>query len=650
MMLITPLVGISVQIFSVIVANSIFREQKKFGKISEIIKKCSIAYLNRQFSTVAFFGIILAILLNLIFGFFIAATFSIGAFFSALSAYIGTIIAVNTNSKTAKNAGQGVRKAFLTAFQGGTVIGLISTGLGLFVVSALYLIFSSISYMDPSPLVGLGFGASLVGLFARVGGGIYTKAADISADLVGKVEMGLFEDDPRNPAVIADQVGDNVGDVAGTGSDVFQSYVCTLVAAIILGVLNYGREGVIYPMLVLCAGLISSIIGSFTARIKIIDVRQAINLGIFVSAFITAFSSAILSQILFSSLYAFYIILAGIIAVLLLTYVTEYYTLPGKKPVNDIVRSSEAGPATNILAGLAVGLESTAVPTIIFLTVILLSYYFNGLYGLTLAAIGFLSINATLISLASYGPIVDNANGLITMSGSNPEIRKAIEELDAVGNVTKAICKVYAIGTSVLAQVALFSAYIEATGLKALNIANPLTITGMLIGGMLTFLLCSLVIKAVHQAAYIMIMEIRRQFSKGLGRKIKPDYIKCIDISTRAAIKSMFYPALLSTAAPSLVGLLLGSEAMGGLIAGNLVTMLPVSLLMCISGACWDNAKKFVEANNLMSKKREIHAATVIGDTVGDPLKDAAGPSLDIFINLIGTIALIYATHIFAPA
>jgi len=515
------------------------------------------------------------------------------------------------------------------------------------VVSGLYLILSSMGYMNPSILAGLGFGASLVGLFARVGGGIYTKAADISADLVGKVEMGLVEDDPRNPAVIADQVGDNVGDVAGTGSDVFQSYVCTLVAAIILGTLMHGNEGVAYPMLVLGAGLLSSIIGSFAVKIKMKNIRKAIDLGIYVSAFITALFSAMLSQIFFNNLNAFYIVLTGIIAVVLLAYVTEYYTLPEKKPVNDIVKLSEAGPATNVLAGLATGLESTAIPTIIFLAVILLSYYFDGLYGLTLAAIGFLSINATLISIASYGPIVDNANGLITVSESNPKIRKAIENLDAVGNATKAICKVYAIGTSVLAQVALFSAYIEAANLRILNAADPVTIAGMLVGGMLTFLLCSLVIRAVHQAAYVMIMEIRRQFSEGFGAK-KPDYIRCIDISTRAAIKNMFYPALLSTAVPFLVGLLFGPEAMGGLIAGNLVTMLPVSLLMCISGASWDNAKKFVESNILADKRKMIHVATVIGDTVGDPLKDAAGPSLDIFINLIGTIALIYAAHLLA--
>ncbi|MCD6464920.1 sodium-translocating pyrophosphatase [Candidatus Bathyarchaeota archaeon] len=649
-MLIAPLAGIFVQIFSAIVAHSIFRKQRDFGKISEIsemIKRCAVAYLNRQFSTVSFFGIILALLIGLTFGFFTALTFSIGAILSALSAYVGTIIAVNANSKTARDARQGTRKAFLTAFQGGTAIGLISTGLSLLVVSGLYLILSSMGYMNPSILAGLGFGASLVGLFARVGGGIYTKAADISADLVGKVEMGLVEDDPRNPAVIADQVGDNVGDVAGTGSDVFQSYVCTLVAAIILGTLMHGNEGVAYPMLVLGAGLLSSIIGSFAVKIKMKNIRKAIDLGIYVSAFITALFSAMLSQIFFNNLNAFYIVLTGIIAVVLLAYVTEYYTLPEKKPVNDIVKLSEAGPATNVLAGLATGLESTAIPTIIFLAVILLSYYFDGLYGLTLAAIGFLSINATLISIASYGPIVDNANGLITVSESNPKIRKAIENLDAVGNATKAICKVYAIGTSVLAQVALFSAYIEAANLRILNAADPVTIAGMLVGGMLTFLLCSLVIRAVHQAAYVMIMEIRRQFSEGFGAK-KPDYIRCIDISTRAAIKNMFYPALLSTAVPFLVGLLFGPEAMGGLIAGNLVTMLPVSLLMCISGASWDNAKKFVESNILADKRKMIHVATVIGDTVGDPLKDAAGPSLDIFINLIGTIALIYAAHLLA--
>ncbi|MBS7634471.1 sodium-translocating pyrophosphatase [Candidatus Bathyarchaeota archaeon] len=556
--LVAPTLSILIQIFSAIVAYRIFHGRGDSGKMlefSNLIKECTVTYLNRQFFTVSVFSVILAVIIDLAFGFFTALTFSVGSIFSAFSAYIGTIIAVNTNFRTARNARRGINKAFQTAFQGGTAIGLILTGFGILVVSGLYILFSSMRYNDPSMLVGLGFGASLVGLFARVGGGIYTKAADISADLVGKVEAGLAEDDPRNPAAIADQVGDNVGDIAGTGSDVFQSYVCTLVAAIILGASIYGSSGIAYPLLVLGSGLISSMVGSFFTRVKSKNIRRLINVGMYVSAALTALASAMISWIIFNSLNAFYIILTGIIAVVLLAYVTEYYTSPEKKPVKSIVKASETGTAINILSGLTVGLESTAIPTIIFLATILLAYHFEGLYGITLAAVGFLSINATLISMASYGPIVDNANGLITMSGADPESRRTMDSLDAVGNVTKAICKVYAVGTSVLAQVALFSAYLNATNLKTLDISNPLTIAGMLTGGMLTFLLCSLIIRAVSRAAYTMIKEIRKHI---------------------------------------------------------------------------------------------VHAATVIGDTIGDPLKDAAGPSLDIFINLIGMTALIYATHIFA--
>jgi K(+)-stimulated pyrophosphate-energized sodium pump len=647
--LVAPIASILTQIFSALVAYRIIYGKRDSGKIlefSNLIKECAVTYLNRQFFSVSVFSIILAVIIGLAFGLFTALTFSVGSILSALSAYIGTTIAVNTNFRVAKNAKQGIHKAFQTAFQGGTAIGLILTGFGILVVSGLHALFSSMGYDDPSMLIGLGFGASLVGLFARVGGGIYTKAADISADLVGKVEAGLSEDDPSNPAVIADQVGDNVGDIAGTGSDVFQSYVCTLVAAMILGASIYGSNGIAYPLLVLGAGLISSMIGSFFTKVKSRNVKRLINLGIYFSAALTALASAIFSWIIFNSLNAFYIVLTGILSVVLLAYVTEYYTSPDKRPVNSIVKASETGPAINILSGLTVGLESTAIPTIIFLATILLAHHFEGLYGITLAAVGFLSINATLISMASYGPIVDNANGLITMSGADPESRKTIDTLDAVGNVTKAVCKVYAVGTSVLAQVALFSAYLNAAHLKTLDISNPLTIAGMLTGGMITFLLCSLIIRAVSRAAYTMIKEIHKQFSAGLGRNITPNYVRCIDISAKAAIKNMFYPAALSVAVPFTVGLLLGPEAMGGLIAGNLITVLPMALLMCISGAAWDNAKKSVEANNPSYKGSIVHAAAVIGDTIGDPLKDAAGPSLDIFINLIGMAALIYATHI----
>ncbi|MEM2342226.1 MAG: sodium-translocating pyrophosphatase [Candidatus Bathyarchaeia archaeon] len=651
---ITLAISLITEIFSISIAHRIFHRREVTGKIfelSKIIKNGALTYLNQQFLAILASSIILAIISGLFFGLFTALTFSLGAFLSAISAYLGTLIAVNTNSKTAESAKKGFRNAFSMAFNGGITIGLLLTSLGLLIVSGLYFLFLFLGYEDPVNLVGLGFGASLVGLFARVGGGIYTKAADISADLVGKVEFGFVEDDPRNPAVIADQVGDNVGDIAGTGSDVFQSYVCTLIAAMILGMSVGGFEGVTYPLLVLSIGLVSSLIGLiFTKTVKDRNIERSIYLGMYISSFITALISGVISQLLFERLNTFYAVLSGIVAILLLAHLTEYYTSPKKRIVRNIVTASKSGPAINILTGLSIGLEATVLPILILSLAVLVSYWFEGLYGITLVAIGFLSIMATFVSMSAYGPIVDNANGLITMSNLNSEIRGTMDMLDSIGNMTKAICKVYAIGTSALAQIALFSAYLNATHLNSINIVNPVTTIGALIGGTLSFFLCSLVIKAVSKAANVMIREIHKWIddddSKRRKNRDKLGYARCINISTRAALKNMFYPAILSVIAPFITGLLLGPEAVGGLILGNLVTTLPLSLFMCISGAAWDNAKKYIEINERGGRGSPIHTALVIGDTVGDPLKDAAGPSLDIFINLIGTAALTYATHI----
>jgi len=641
--------GVSALVFASYLAHRTLQKPNgtaRMVEISEAIKIGATAYLNRQFRTVSIFGAALTALLGLTLGFLSALTFIVGAVFSAISAYIGLIISIHTNVKTAESANRGLKEAFATASQSGTVIGMSLAGLGLLAVSGLYLLVG-----DPLLLVGLGFGASLVGLFARVGGGIYTKAADMGADLVGKVEMGFPEDDPRNPAVIADQVGDNVGDVAGTGSDVFQSYVCTLVATMILGVTLYGNEGLTYPLVVLGAGIFASIVGSLFVRAKDTDVRKAMNRGMYVGALVTSIASAFASWMLFRSLDTFYATLAGIVAVVLFAWVSEYYTSPDRAPVRTIAGASRTGPATNILMGFALSLESTAVPIIVFSGAIMLAYHFDGLYGIALVAVGFLSITAIFIAMSSYGPIVDNARGMTGMTGMSVEVQGVMDSLDSVGNVTKAVCKVYAIGTSALAQVALFSAFIQAAQLQTIDVVKPSVVTGMLIGGMLSFVFCSLVIKAVGKAAYGMIREVRKQFSENFGLfngEIKPDYARCVDISTRAALRGMFLPALLSVVVPLVVGLALGREAMGGLIVGNLVTTLPLALVMSIGGAAWDNAKKFIEAGNLGGKGTPSHAAAVIGDTFGDSLKDAAGPSLDIFINLIGTVALLYAASFLA--
>jgi K(+)-stimulated pyrophosphate-energized sodium pump len=642
--LIAPASGLFALVFATYLAYHVFRKPKGNGailNISDTIKIGTMAFLNRQFITVAVIGVVLTGIIFLFLGFYTALTFGVGAIFSAVSAYTGVIIAINTNLRTAEASKHGIKEALKTAFSSGTVIGMLLAGLSLLAVSCLYLLLK-----DPFLLVGLGFGASLIGLFARVGGGIFTKAADIGADLVGKVEMGFPEDDPRNPAVIADQVGDNVGDVAGTGSDVFQSYVCTLVAAMILGITIYGKGGLTYPLVVLGAGILSSIVGSFFVRINHNDAKHAINRGMYAAAILIIISSAFVSWEIFHSFKAFYATLAGIVAVILFAYITEYYTSPDKTPVRSIANASKTGAATNIIMGYATSFESVTIPIIIFSASIMAAYYFDGLYGITLLAVGFLSITATFIAMSSYGPIVDNAHGMIEMSGLSSKVNKVMDKLDSVGNITKAICKVYAIGTSALAQVALISAYIGATNLQSIDVTKPPVITGLLIGGMLSFLLCSMIIKAVGKAAYKMIEEVRKQFRKNhrFRNGEKPNYARCIDISTQAALTGMFLPAAISIAVPLAVGILLGREAMGGFIVGNLVTMLPLALMMCIGGAAWDNTKKYIEAGNLGGKGTPTHDAAIIGDTVGDPLKDAAGPSLDVFINLIGTVALLYAT------
>jgi len=624
---------------------------KELSDISNLIRRGAIAYLNKQFLLVLLFSAVFAVILDIFFGIWKAISFLLGSAFSTISAYTGTLITVNMNSKTAEAAKEGSFKAFFRAFNGGMVAGLSLTSFGLLSVAGLYLLFLALGHGNITDLIGLAFGASLVALFARVGGGIYTKAADISADVVGKIEMKLPEDDPRNPAVIADQVGDNVGDVAGTGSDVFQSYVCMLIAAIILGTATHGFIGALYPLIVSSFGLLSSAINLLFAAFPFKSFKRLIYKMIYSPTILTIITSAIASQCLFGSLRAFLPTLMGIISVLLLAHITNYYTSPNSRFVKAIIRASRTGPAVNILTGLSTGLEAALLPTIVISIVVFLAYNFEDLYGLSLAATGFLSIMATFVSIAAYGPIVDNADGLITMSKMGKEFRKEMDILDSIGNVTKATCKVYAIGTSALAQVALFSTYLTSTRLTAINAVDPRVITGILIGGSLSFVLCSLVIKAVSKASYTMIEEIRRQLNAhtsplhNVRGKIKPGYIKCIEICTKAALRGMLFPAFLSVLTPFITGLLLGKEPLGGLIIGNLVTTLPLSLFMCISGASWDNAKKHIEIRMPEDKGSPMHVASVIGDTVGDPLKDAAGPSLDIFINLIGTAALMHVTY-----
>ena len=649
--LVAGLTGLCAIIFAIYLARK--EPKDKMGtpemiEISATIKIGARTYLNRQFLMVALFGVALAVFLHFVLGLFAALTFAVGAVLSGLCAYVGVIVAVNANIRTAAGAQTGINEAFVIANRNGTIIGMSLAGLALLGVSTLYLIFQ-----DPIFLLGLGFGASLICLFARVGGGIYTKGADMGADLVGKVEMGIPEDDPRNPAVIADLVGDNVGDIAGTGSDVFQSYVMALVAAMILGETTLGREGLAYPLAVAAAGIVCSLAASFFIRSRGSNVQGRIYGALYVALVLVSAAAAFSSYVLFGGLNQFYATLLGIVAVAVLAWITLYYTSPPRCPAREIAALSITGPATTIIFGLARGFESAVLPVIVSGLAVFFAFYFSGLYGISMLAVGFLSVAATLTAMSSYGPIVDNARGIVEFAGLSGEPIRVMDTLDAVGNSTKAVCKVYAIQTSAFAQVALFTAFVTATGLNTIDLTRAPVITGLMIGGMLSFLIVSQILKAVGKSTFRMIEEVRRQFAqiKGLKEgKAKPDYAKCVDISTRGALKGMFIPAALAIIVPLTVGYIFGVEAVGGLLAGNLVTTLPLALMMVQGGASWGNAKKYVEAGNMGGSGTPIHAATVVGDTVGDPLKDAAGASLDVLMNLMGTISILFASSFMAYA
>ena len=646
-----PLVGLLAIVFAIHLMRDLLRKSKgtaKMIEISDAIKTGAHAYLARQFLVAGLFVTGVTAALGFVLGYSAALAFSLGAVLSGLSAYIGMRVAIYMNARTANAACNSLNESLDVATKSGTIVGMSLTGLGLLGVGLMYVIVG-----DPLLLVGLGFGASLIGLFARVGGGIYTKAADIGADLVGKVEEGIPEDDPRNAAVIADQVGDNVGDIAGTGSDVFQSYVIALVAAMILGLSVYGFYGVLYPLAVAAAGIVSSLIASFQIRSKNSNAQAAIYRSMYIALILVSATCAPIAFFLFDGLKEYCATLVGIIAVALLAWITLYYTSMSRKPVQGIAKASVGGPSMNIIFGFARGFESTAFSILVFTSAIVLAYQFNGLYGISMVAVGFLSITATLIAMSSYGPIVDNAKGIIELSKVHEEALKAIDELDSVGNTTKAVCKVYALGTSAFAQVAIFSAFVQATNLTAINVANPMVTAGLLLGGMLSFLFVSQILQAIGNSALKMVAEVRRQFAEIPGLRegtAKADYAKCVDISTRGALKGMFVPAMFALIIPLIVGYTIGVEAVGGLIAGNLVTTVPLGLMMIQGGAAWDNAKKYVEKGNLGGIRTKTHEATVVGDTVGDPLKDAAGPSLDFLMNLIGSMAILFASSFMALA
>ncbi|RLI18721.1 sodium-translocating pyrophosphatase [Candidatus Bathyarchaeota archaeon] len=618
-------------------------------EISAIIKEGATAFLKRQYKAIMIFAITLFVIMQLAaftlenFDYRIPITFLLGAAFSGLAGFIGMEVAIRTNCRSVDAAKERFERAFSIAIEGGLVTGLFVTGLGLLGVSLLYYFTTNMNVV-----VGFGFGTALIALFGRVGGGIYTKAADIGADLVGKVEAKIPEDDPRNPAVIADQVGDNVGDVAGMAADIFESYACTLIAALLIGWKIMSEDKFMFPVIIQSIGILASLIAlAFMYRVEEENPFKTINSGFLSAGIIIAAFSAFLTWVTFGGdLSPFFSLLMGLLAIILLAALTQYYTSNRFSPVREVARASQTGPAINFLAGMALGLESTALPVIVVCAAILIAFSFGSLYGVALAAIGFLSIAPLIVGLDAYGPIVDNASGMAEMTGIRGKVRRRLEELDSVGNTTKAICKSFAIGAAALAAIALFAAYIEEAEIGTINIANPSVIAGALMGAMLAFIFCSTLLRAVSNGAFKMVEEVRRQFReiKGiLEGKVKPDYENCIAISTKAALEGLILPGILSIVIPIIIGFSLKKEALGGFLLGNVAASFPLALFLAHSGTAWDNAKKYIETGHYGGKGTETHAAAVMGDTVGDPFKDTAGPSLNILMDIIGTIALLIA-------
>ena len=646
MIYLAPVVGVLALLFAFALASSICKQDagnKRMQEIASYIHEGAQAFLMAEYRILVIF----VALLFFILGFALkswstACAFLLGALFSSAAGYCGMQVATKANVRTAGAAKEsGMAKALSIAFSGGSVMGMCVTGLGLIGVSIVYLITK-----DTGVISGFGLGASSIALFARVGGGIYTKAADVGADLVGKVEAGIPEDDPRNPAVIADNVGDNVGDVAGMGADLFESYVGSLVSAITLGVIYFKESGAIFPLALAAFGILASIAGTFFVKAsKNADPGKALKAGTYGSSAVVLILSLVLSNVFFGDMKAALAIISGLIVGLLIGIMTEYYTSGDYKPVQRIAAQSETGSATTIISGLSVGMRSTMLPLFFIAVGILCSYHFCGLYGIALSAVGMLSTAGITIAIDAYGPIADNAGGIAEMSGLEDSVRNITDKLDSVGNTTAAMGKGFAIGSAALTALALFVSYSEAVGLESIDILNPQVIVGLFLGGMLPFLFSAMTMDSVSKAANKMIEEVRRQFKTIPGimeGKGKPDYSSCVEISTQAALKEMMLPGLMAVAAPLLCGIILGSSALGGLLAGALVTGVLMAIFMANSGGAWDNAKKYIEDGHHGGKGSPAHKAAVVGDTVGDPFKDTSGPSINILIKLMTIVAVVF--------
>ncbi|GFO98122.1 vacuolar-type H(+)-translocating pyrophosphatase [groundwater metagenome] len=680
-----PLAGIIGLVFALYLVSYIMKLDagtEKMKAIASAIQEGAMAYLNRQYKTVAVIAVILAILIGLAINPETAFGFILGAVMSAAAGYLGMNISVRSNVRCANAAKEGLQKALDVAFKGGAVTGISVASLALLGVSGLFIVFGG-NVEAVEMVIGFGFGASLISLFARIGGGIFTKAADVGTDLVGKVEAGIPEDDPRNPGVIADNVGDNVGDCAGMAADLFETYAVTALGAMLIGitVIDKYPNAVMYPLVLGAAAIIASIIGTFFVKLgKSGNIMGAMYKGAIVAGLISlVLFYAITVVMMKGNMNLFISALVGLGVTTAMIIITEYYTATNHGPVKSIANASVTGPGTNIITGLAVGLQSTALPVIVICAGILISFLVNGggtmgLYGIAIAAAAMLSVTGIIISIDSYGPITDNAGGIAEMAEMSKEVRDITDPLDAVGNTTKAVTKGYAIGSAALGALALYAAYsseinkllekspeligklpvvmVEGKPELMLNLSDPLVLVGLLIGGMIPFLFTSFLMGAVGRAATTIVTEIRRQFReiKGIMEgTAKPDYGRCVDIVTIAAQKEMIIPGFLAVLSPLVVGLIFGPVALGGLLIGVIISGLLLALMMTAGGAAWDNAKKYIESGNLGGKrlpdgsKNPTHAAAVVGDTVGDPTKDTAGPAINPLIKVMNIVAILFA-------